>query len=181
MKSKLLFFYVIPFLFLFQSCGFIEFTHTARNEYETKNISLEKIQYYNSEKIILQRTVEKGEQVNLSTSGKIIAEDGKQIEEIIFEQFTPGICVDTTENYLKIKFEEGDLNYLIFGIGENSNIKNNYGIYGYSWISTEGGYTQYNGKKFKIVEGGNCLLMMKKSDKNTLQKESRNVKGLKVN
>jgi hypothetical protein len=78
---------------------------------------LKKIQYYNSEIIVLHRQLNSNETDIIS--GKIKMVDGKQVEEIIINKGTPGIISALPdENRMAISFEIGDDHYLTFGVDE---------------------------------------------------------------
>ncbi|MCD8528450.1 MAG: hypothetical protein LRY27_00350 [Chitinophagales bacterium] len=78
-------------------------------------IDVKRIQFYNSENIILHRQLNSNE--TGIVAGKIKVIDGKEVEEIIIKKGTPGIVVATPNNeILAVSFELGDNYYLTFGI-----------------------------------------------------------------
>ena len=73
---------IIPFvlaIFVFSSCKVL-FTEQIRKQAEANRIDFSKIQFYNSDKIVLKRTLSSNE-VSVA-SGKVIVENGKYTEII---------------------------------------------------------------------------------------------------
>ena len=82
---------------------------------------LERIQFYVSEDIILQRKL-RGENSRI-TDGKIRVVDGSKIEEIVIEKGTPGILIDSpARDKFAISFDSADESkFLMFGANPKAN------------------------------------------------------------
>lgn len=91
-------------IFLLASCK-VTFNEYTRQQIENNRVSLSKIQFYNSEKIVLKRTLSVND---LSvTSGKVRVEDGKYTEIIRIKKHTRGKCESVNNKNLYISFEAG--------------------------------------------------------------------------
>lgn len=115
MKKLLVFMMLLSFL---ASCkNLIPFTQDLKTTNKWTDEDLKKIQYYNSEIIVLHRQLNSNETDIIS--GKIKMVDGKQVEEIIINKGTPGIISALPDgSRMAISFEIGDDHYLTFGVDE---------------------------------------------------------------
>jgi len=102
----------------------VTFTQRIRTQAENSKIDLSKIQFYNSDKIILKRMLSNDE-IKVA-SGKITIENGKYIEVIRIKKNTPGKCNITSNNQLQISFEDGANRSFLF---QNDNTFSPRGIY----------------------------------------------------
>lgn len=118
-KNLILFVIVVTTL----SCK-VTFTQRIRTQAESSKIDLSKIQFYNSDKILLKRSLSSDE-VKVA-SGQITIENGKYIEVIRILKNTPGKCTMTNNNQLQITFEDGSNKTLLF---QNDNTFSTRGIY----------------------------------------------------
>ncbi len=96
---------------LFSSCRVL-FTEQLRQKAEKQKIDLTKIQFYNSDKIILTRTLASSE-VSLA-SGKVTFQNGIYTEIIKIKKNTRGKCDMVGSNILNISFEAGNNRSLVF-------------------------------------------------------------------
>jgi hypothetical protein len=96
---------------LFSSCRVL-FTEQLRQKAEKQNIDLTKIQFYNSDKIVLSRTLASSE-VSLA-SGKVTFQNGIYTEIIKINKNTRGKCDLVGSNILNISFEAGNNRSLVF-------------------------------------------------------------------
>ena len=96
---------------LFSSCRVL-FTEQLRQKAEKQNIDLTKIQFYNSDKIVLTRTLASSE-VSLA-SGKVTFQNGIYTEIIKIKKNTRGKCDMVGSNILNISFEIGNNRSLVF-------------------------------------------------------------------
>lgn len=94
------------------SCCKVLFTQDIRDDLVKNNIDLKKIQYYNSQKIVLSRFLSSSE--TKVTAGEVKLEKGKYIEIIDIKKNTPGVCDSVSEDRLNIKFEAGPNKYITF-------------------------------------------------------------------
>jgi hypothetical protein len=97
------------------------FTQDLYHENRWSDSELERIQFYVSEDVILQRKLS-GENSKI-TDGKIRIVDGSKIEEVIIKAGTPGILIDTPErDKFVVSFDSDDESkYLVFGASPKAN------------------------------------------------------------
>ena len=97
------------------------FTQDLYHENRWSDSELERIQFYVSEDIVLQRRLS-GESSQI-TGGKIRIVDGSKIEEVIIKAGTPGILIDTPErDKFVVAFDSNDESkYLVFGANPKAN------------------------------------------------------------
>ena len=109
MKKQVGFLLII--VVLFSSCRVL-FTEQLRQKAERQKIDLTKIQFYNSDKIVLSRTLASSE-VSLA-SGKVTFQNGIYTEIIKINKNTRGKCDLVGSNILNISFEIGNNRSLVF-------------------------------------------------------------------
>lgn len=82
MSRNIVFISLLIITFTVSSCSnLIYFTQDVRDDLNVNNLDVEKVQFYNSEKIILKRNLSK-EETQLA-KGTILLENGQYYEEII--------------------------------------------------------------------------------------------------
>lgn len=138
---------VTSFLLLIFGCSpnYRPFTEDLQNSYQWSEDDLKHIQFYLSNDIILRRELSKGESV--IEGGRIVLEEGRRVEEIIFEEGTPGVLVFMPKsNRMAVSFEEGDDKFLMFGPHPKQNDR--YMLLGSEWNRRTGQIT-YQGKKYR--------------------------------
>jgi hypothetical protein len=189
--------------FSFTSCKVI-FTEQTRKQAEANKIEFSKIQFYNSDKIVLKRTLSSNE-VSVA-SGKVIVENGEYTEIIKIKKNTRGKCESSSNNNLNISFESGpnrsfafsnnhpnlnnssyDLNpdnckiEKISTIGISSNLKNK-NILPIESVEKNINVCSvfYDGKKYKVELPSMPYLLIKKMKFSKKQVRKRTVKGVKV-
>lgn len=97
---------LVSALFASGCASYVPFTAELRDEHHLKVADLENLQFYNSHPITLRREVERGgREVTGAHTLRIIA--GKQIEEIVIEEHTPGVVVGANDRVIRVSFEEG--------------------------------------------------------------------------
>lgn len=176
------------FLFIaaiaFSSCSQkIYFTKETKEKLEAKGVDLQKIQFYNSEPIVLLREV-KDEEIKIA-SGKVRFENGRNVEEIIVKRNTPGIFAEAnTNDAIMIKFENGENKILPFVPSKDYSGKNNIFQLGYLDRVNSGGkrmaIVNYDNKKYSIVYGSNAALLINKSVLMKEERKTRVAEGVKV-
>jgi hypothetical protein len=86
--------------------SYVPFTQELRNEHKLTGEDLRNLQFYNSHTITLRRELSRGDS-QVTGAHKLLLIAGKQIEEVVIEQHTPGVLVGATESALQVSFEEG--------------------------------------------------------------------------
>ena len=173
-KNIVLVLFVIISLFISSCSNLIFFTKDIRENLNDNNLEIEKVQYYNSKKIILRRSLSKEE--TQIAKGVIKLEDGNYFEEIIIPKQTKGIAVSTGSEFLKIAFETGDNRNLRFVINDD----NYYQISADSW-KNDYGCINYDTTTYYVVPGSsNALLMVSKEYISNIEKKRRVLEGRSV-
>ncbi len=95
----------------------IYYTSELNAKVVQKDLSIHKIQFYTSKKIVLKRILphDKSELAN----GEIHFEDGKLIDQVIIKKNTPGTCEFIDNGFMFMSFEDGHNKLLKFNPGEN--------------------------------------------------------------
>lgn len=184
---------------LFTSCK-VHFTHGIKEELQSNDVDLKKIQYYNSNDIELKRFISKSE--TKVASGEVQTNQGRYIEIIRIDKNTPGICDSVGDEELFIRFERGEGKVLRFK--RDDSVDDHYVLHADEWDpdeidrenipSLEGstnyaavGENEYTGK---IQYGGHTYytrnyeekpkLKIKKTETSTTETETREVEGIEV-
>lgn len=108
--------YLCIFCFTLASCKtLVPFSSELREENNWKEDELNRIQFYTSETIILNRQL-KNNSTNI-VSGKVKTVNGRQVEEIIIKHGTPGVVSAYPDaERLAVSFEISDDYFLVFGV-----------------------------------------------------------------
>ncbi len=135
---------------------------------------LNKVQFYNSDRIVLFREV--GKSTSEVISGDIKIVDGKQIEEIVINPMTPGIMVNAAgDQRFGISFEDGADRYLVFGLDPKK--AGRYTIYGKNWKNHQA-TIDYDGKEYRLApHSSETILLVNLKKLNGTKVSSRTVKG----
>lgn len=154
-------------MFILSSCK-TTFTAEMKRKLESNNVELSKIQYYNSSKIILKRTLLDSESDVID--GKIKLENGRRIQEIVIDRNTPGVLAKAGTGFMDLHFEEG----------QNRKIR-------FEFNPTTGDFrlldrsVMYDGEKwFRANHSSIARIKVRKNDISNTITESRRVKGLKI-
>lgn len=86
--------------------SYVPFTQELRDQHDLKTADLQNLQFYNSHPITLRREAERGGR-EVTGSHKLLLIAGKQIEEVVIEEHTPGVVVGVSGTSLSVSFEEG--------------------------------------------------------------------------
>ena len=173
-KFKVLFF-ILTGLFFMTSCSkTIYFTQDMRHDLTKNYLSIDKIQFYNSKKIILRRNLSYAE--TKVARGKINFENGQYVEKIIIPNKTPGVAVGEGKDYINVAFEEGPHRFLKFVLND----KNEYQISAEKWVQGYG-KIKYDTLTYYIEpESSRAVLKVIRNDRYNLQKNTRRLKGRTV-
>lgn len=157
------------------SCSnLVYFTQDVRENLNENNLPVEKVQFYNSEKIVLKRNLALEE--TQIASGTIRLENGEYFEEIIIPKKTKGVVVNGSDDYLQIAFERGDHRNLRFDM--NSDYK--YQISADSWEDNFGCILYDTIQYFIVPSSSNTVLMVNKELVSNYEKKRRVLKGRTV-
>jgi len=175
MIKNITLFIIISTTFFISSCSnLILFTQEIRDDLNENNLEIKKVQFYNSKKIILKRSLSKEE--TQIAKGVIRFENGQYFEEVIIPKKTKGIAVSKGSKYLRIAFELGDNKNLKFSLNND----NEYQIAADTW-KNDFGCINYDTTKYYIIPGSsNTLLLVDKEHISNYEKKRRVVKGRSV-
>lgn len=175
MKGNVLIYSVIIFLFSLSSCSnLIYFTQEIRNDLEVDNLDIEKVQFYNSQKITLKRNLSKEE--TQIAKGTILLENGQYFEEIIIPKKTKGVIVKDGSKYVKVAFESGDNRGLRFDMNEIGK----YQISADNWDNDYGCIIYDTTTYYIVPKSSNTLLMVNKEYISNYEHKRRVLKGRSV-
>ncbi len=104
--SALLFASVALFSGATGCASYVDFTQELRDQHNLKAADLKNLQFYNSHPITLRREVERGGR-QVTSGHKLLVIAGKQIEEVVIEEHTPGVVVGVADSQIEVSFEEG--------------------------------------------------------------------------
>ncbi|WP_437928999.1 DNA-directed RNA polymerase [Sorangium sp. So ce291] len=94
-------------LFL-SGCGprLVPFTHELRVQHDLTDRDVKNLQFYLSHEVALRRELT-SERSQITSSHKLLLVSGKVIEEVVVEERTPGVVIDTRAGALSVSFEPG--------------------------------------------------------------------------
>ncbi len=107
MRSISKLFLIILALVIISSCSNkIYYTTSLNAKVVEKGLSVNKIQFYLSKKIVFTRELPLNN--SALANGEIKFEDGRLIDQIIIKKNTPGTCEYMDNGFMFMSFEEGD-------------------------------------------------------------------------
>ena len=172
-KLNLLVFVLISLVI--SSCSnLIYFTQEIRSDLSENDLEVEKVQFYNSSKIILLRNLSKEE--TQIAKGTIRLENGEYYEEIIIPKKTKGVAVRNGSEFLRVAFETGEKRNLRFDMNENSK----YQISADTWKDSYGCVVYDTSTYFIVPSSSNTVLMVNKEYISNFEKKRRVLKGRSV-
>lgn len=172
MKRFYVLLFGLSFFMLVSSCSkTIYFSQDMRNNLNKNFLSLDKIQFYNSRKIILRRNLSYAD--TKVARGEIKLIKGQYVEKIIIPKKTPGVAVSEGGNSISVAFENGAYRFLKFVLND----ENQYQISADKW-SNDYGKVKYDTLVYYIEpRSSRAVLKVIKNDRYNLQKKTRRVKG----
>lgn len=157
----------------------IAFTQQLRNDYRLCVDDLERLQFYNSDTIVLQR---RSACSNRSVeSGVLVTKNKDDLESVVIKPMTPGVLVKTEPNALYISFEDGSQIKFTAPSKSCCDQKGYYKLAASSWKNGVGIVT-FEGKKYHTLNNSAKVYLM--IDKKTLianKTDERIVKGRVLN
>lgn len=136
-----------------------------------KSENVERIQFYTERKILLET-----ESQSLSENikdGKLKTRKGKTYYQVKIPKNTKCIAEDYGEKLLKVKFDTGAEDFLLFKES----------ITGYGLMTeekSENHYVEYKGRRFKVIQGEDVMLLIKKKHKERSKTRTHKVEGLTI-
>lgn len=154
------------------------YTYFTKSLYEQEKWTpeeIQRIQFYVSKDIVLNRTISGGE--STITEGKIKIVNGERVEQVVVKAGTPGVLVMMPrEDRFAISFEEADDEaFLMFG--PNPKFDNRYALLAQEW-ERDGGQVHYRDKVY-YADASNAYasLMVDLKRASQSQYETRQAKG----
>lgn len=173
-------FWVIIVSVMASSCAtLVPFSAALQKQYNLKEEDLNKIQFYNSDEILLYKDVSSSGRPTIE-GGKIKVIDGREVEEISIKALTKGIVAnsDSRTGKLGLSFEMNDNYYLSFG--ENPKFNNKFCLFASNWSNNIGEVT-YNGEKYNTpTQSGRVYLLVDVRKLQKLDTKTRVAKGRKI-
>ena len=166
-------------LFSSGCASLVPFTSSLQRQYNIKDQDLNKIQFYNSDDILLYKDVSSSGRPTIE-GGKIKVIDGREVEEITIKGLTKGIVANSDMNARKmaVSFEINDNYYLSFG--ENPKFNNKFCLFASNWSNNLGEVT-YNGEKYNTpTQSGKVYLLVDVRKLQKLNTKTRVAKGRKI-
>ncbi|MBR9919766.1 MAG: hypothetical protein GYB31_02940 [Bacteroidetes bacterium] len=165
---------------LFSACGptLRPFTQELYEEYGWTENELQKIQFYLSKDIVLRRQINKGSTEIISGEVKVI--DGKEVEQIIIREGTPGVFLFSPKtNRLAVSFDDGsDERFLMFG--PNPKVSNRYVLLGSEW-DRRSGKVSYEGQAYWVdAEDAYATLLIDLKKINKTKVKSTTASGRRI-
>ncbi|WP_109831654.1 hypothetical protein [Reichenbachiella versicolor] len=162
---------VLLFVSLLSSCR-TYFNQGAREVIQSDDAkNIEKIQFYVDRTILLEiqsRLVSE----NIS-EGMLKTRNGITYYQIKIKGNTKCLAEDIDPKVLKIRFDKGEEDYLNFKETIN----------GYQLVTTQESnhhYVTFKGRKFKVIEGQDAMLMIKKKHRQRSKKMIHKMNGLSI-
>lgn len=160
---------------LLSSCSkLIYFTEDIRENLNENYLKINKVQFYNSDKVVLKRNLSKEE--TQIAQGKIVLENGQYFEEVIIPKNTKGVAIKEGTKYLKVAFETGDNRNIRFDLNE----QNKYQISADSWKDNYGCIVYDTTKYYIIPSSSSTYLMVGKEYVEKYERKRRVLKGRNV-
>ncbi len=153
------------------------FTQDVYENYRFDEEDLKRVQFYLSRDIRLRRDFDGGSaQIE---NGRIIIENGRQIEEVIIPRGTPGVYLFSPKtNRFAICFEDDDDKFLIFG--PSPKYSNRFVLMASEW-GRDHGIVTYAGKRWRVSsEEAYAALMVDMRKLEKISVDQKVVKGRKV-
>ena len=142
MRKLILFIAIAAFL---SSCkNLVPYTDAMKKKYNWNDEQVKRIQFYVSHDVVLHRELSQGS--TEIVQGKIKTINGKQVEEILIRERTPGVLTEIPkQNKMLVSFEMSDNHYLSFGVTPNMSEK--YVLLASDW-SNSIGKVHYSDKEY---------------------------------
>lgn len=162
----------IMIIFLASCHNKIPFTYDVKTKLELNDLDVRRVQFYNSEKIVLRRILPINEaKVN---HGEVRIENGKLVDEIIINEETPGICREYGEYDLDVSFEPGNRKTINFRLNK---MTKTFDIYVEQQSNNAGEIVYDSLIYFLEPSKKRPLLLIRKDDKYIYQLNQRILKG----
>jgi len=169
----------LPLLALLASCSpKIPFTQQIREQNKLTPEEIKGIQFYLSDPVALRRGEEDASKKS-TEQGTLVIERGRSLDQISFRANTPGAVEGVVDqSTLKVAFEDGPENYLVFGSSRNRS--GYYALQAFSWEDGRG-KINYGGKTWYTNRGSDqAILMFKMKSIKRLRINDKVAKGKKV-
>lgn len=135
-------------LLLLPSCGpkLSPFTQRLYEDMNWSDAELQRIQFYLSEDLVLQRELRSGSTQIRNGTVKVI--NGRKVEQVVFKRQTPGIFSFSPKSQrVAISFESDNDNFLVFG--PNPKNGDRYTILASDW-NRDSGVITYAGREWRV-------------------------------
>jgi hypothetical protein len=167
MKKVVLALTALSMVFAATSC-MTTFSPSLRSEFSNNKIAMNEVQFFNSEKIELEREI-KSKEAKVSKGTYVKAKES-MIETVVFRKNTPGGFLGEDGESIKIAFDEKDDNkYLIFKHTGSKYV-----------LDSVKGKILYNGIEYKVVSGEEAYLSIDADDSQVERENEITVRGRRI-
>lgn len=167
---------VLTIMTLFSCISLKPFRLAMKRELDSLEFDLTKVQFYNKYAIKLERVLTMDEVKTVK--GTVNFVNGKYYHEIIIKNETPCVIekIDEENNLIYVRFEEGENRYLAFKLSDNVYKLQMSPAYRGGVL----GQVSYDNSQYDVLVGKDSHLAIKRSDKLIEKKETKVLKGIKV-
>jgi hypothetical protein len=169
----------------------VPFTDEMRQRYQLDSSEIRKLQFYLSDRIILERVAEKGE--GRVDAGRLIVRSGTVIHQIVVERGTPGAAEARAEigdsrdgHAIEISFEIGaPLRFSAAKAGGTYTLVDPIQRGSFADLLASFGtkrrlVVDFAESPWPVIEGGSAILMIERSALGKLRRTQRVLPGVKV-
>ena len=149
-----------------------------RAEPRTPRRSPAELQYFVSDRLVLQREVTSRD--DTLAHGRIRVRRGRYIEQIVVRRGTPGVAVKWNDSSIDISFEEGTS--LTFDLGPQEEGTHTQDIYRLHGTKNEQGQLEVavDGKMYTVRSGSRARLRVRREDKLKRKTARRVMRGRRI-
>jgi hypothetical protein len=165
----------------------VPFTEAQRLRYELGESELRSLQYYLSDRIVLERVASKG--TGKVHRGRLIVRSGTTIQQVIVETGTRGAVEPTSQigpseggGYaFEVSFDRGvPLRFTATRDGTYSLTGRNRGGFLSRWSRSPRAQVEFDGAKWNVVAGASSHLLIERDALGKLQRTRRVLPGVRV-
>lgn len=153
----------------------VAFTSEMKFDYGISEKTLQKIQFYTSQEIVL--TQSGGESYMQTYQGKILVNSTARENRIVIPKNTPCTIEKTLDSTrIMVEFEYGEERGLVFGV----NVTGTYSLFAKKWMGRDG-VVEYNNSTYTTANGsGASVLNVKLKKLNQYRNKERTISGKRI-
>lgn len=164
---------------LLAGCTTAPFTQDMRDKYNLSPEQLQRIQFYNSAEIVLERHVERKTGTPMPDSRLQLAQT-ELIRKVVIPPETPGVAVGVTNDMLEISFENGKSLFFGSSPAKRKEVGGLYCLLARDWTDRRGTLS-YGGETYRTaIANGAVHLLVDVNDVRRFRIVSKTLKGVTV-